>query len=174
MFFEQGMRGGVSYISKRYSKANNKYFPDYDQNKPEKYIIYLDMNHLYGCAMSQYLPCANFKWVKNIEKIKQKLMNIKSISSTGYILEVDLEYPKELHDRHNDYPLAPEKINIPKECLSYYSLEIPNAHNIITGKVKKLVSNLMNKNNYVIHYRNLQKCLELGMKFKNDTQNTKI
>ena len=65
MFFEQGMRGGVSYISKRYSKANNKYFPDYDQNKPEKYIIYLDMNNLYGCAMSQYLPYANFKWVKN-------------------------------------------------------------------------------------------------------------
>ena len=63
MFFEQGMRGGVSYINKRYSKANNKYCPDYDKEKPEKYIIYLDMNNLYGCAMSQYLPYANFKWV---------------------------------------------------------------------------------------------------------------
>ena len=69
-------------------------------------------------------------------------MNIKSISSTGYVLEVDLEYPQKLHDIHNDYPLAPEKINIPKEWLSDYSLQ-------------KLVSNLMNKNNYVIHYRNL-------------------
>ena len=158
MFFEQGMRGGVSYINKRYSKANNKYCPDYDKEKPEKYIIYLDMNNLYGCAMSQYLPYANFKWVKNIDKIKQKLMNIKSNSSTGYILEVDLEYPQELHDIHNDYPLAPEKINIPKEWLSDYCLEIANAHNITTGKVKKLVPNLMNKNNYVIHYRNLQQC----------------
>ena len=90
MFFEQGMRGGVSYINKRYSKANNKYCPDYDKTKPEKYIIDLDMNNLYGHAMSQYLPYANFKWVKNIDKIKQKLMNIKSNSSTGYILEVDL------------------------------------------------------------------------------------
>ena len=93
-------------------------------------------------------------------------MNIKSNSSTGYILEVDLEYPQELHDIHNDYPLAPEKINIPKEWLSDYCLKIANAHNITTGTVKKLVPNLMNKNNYVIHYRNLQQCLELGMKLK--------
>ena len=71
-----------------------------------------------------------------------------------------------MHDINNDYPLAPEKINIPKEWLSDYSLEIANAHNITTGTVKKLVPNLMNKNNYVIHYRNLQQCLELGMKLK--------
>ena len=155
MFFEQGMRGGVSYINKRYSEASKN-----------EHILYLDMNNLYGHAMSQYLPHADFKWVKNIDKIKQKLMNIKSNSSTGYILEVDLEYPQELHDIHNDYPLAPEKINIPKEWLSDYCLKIANAHNITTGTVKKLVPNLMNKNNYVIHYRNLQQCLELGMKFK--------
>ena len=80
----------------------------------------------------------------------------KSNSSTGYILEVDLEYPQELHDIHNDYPLAPEKINIPKELLSIYCLKIANTHNITTVKVEKLVPNLMSKNNYVIHYRNLQ------------------
>ena len=137
MFFEQGIRGGVSYINKRYSKANNKYCPDYDKEKPEKYIIYLDMNNLYGCAMSQYLPYANSKWVKNIDKIKQKLMNIKINSLAGCILEVDLEYPQELHDIHNDYPLTPEKINIPKKWLSDYSLKIANAHNITIGKVKK-------------------------------------
>ena len=106
--------------------------------------------------MSQYLPYTNSKWVKNIGRIEQKLMRIKKDSSTGYILEVDLEYPQELHDIHNDFPLVPEKSNIPKECLSDYSLEIENAHNITTGTVKKLVPNLMNKNNYVIHYRNLQ------------------
>ena len=100
------------------------------------------------------------------DKTDQKLMQIKKDSSTGYILEEDLEYPQELHDIHNDYPLAPEKINIPKQWLSDYSLEITNAHNITTGTVKKLVPNLMNKNNYVIHYRNLQQCLELGMKLK--------
>ena len=73
MFFEQGMRGGVSYINKRYSEASKNVN-----------ILYLDMNNLYGHAMSQYLPYANFKWVKDINKIEQKLMNIKSNSSTGY------------------------------------------------------------------------------------------
>ena len=69
-FFEQGMRGGVSYINKRYCKVNDKYCKDYDKEKPKNYIIYLEMNNLYGHAMSQYLPCADFKWVKNIDKIK--------------------------------------------------------------------------------------------------------
>ena len=106
--------------------------------------------------MRQCLPINNFKWVKNIDKIEQGLMRIKNNSSTGYVPEVDLEYPQELYDIHNDYPLAPEKMNVPKEWLSDYCLKITNVHNITTGKVKKLVPNLMNKNNHVIHYRNLQ------------------
>ena len=147
IFIEKGMRGGISYINKRYSKANNEYCSDYDSKKPKKYITYLDMNNLYGYAMSQYLPYANFKWVKNINEIEQKLMKIKGNTPTENILEVDLEYPKELHLEHSDYPLAPEKINIQKEWLSDYSLEIANEHNITTGSIKKLVTNLMNKNN---------------------------
>ena len=87
-------------------------------------------------------------------------MNIKSNSSTAYILDVNLEHPEKQHNIHNDYPLAPQKINISKEQLSDYCLKIANAHNITTGAVKKLVPNLMNKNYYVIHYRNLQQCLE--------------
>ena len=168
------MRDEVSYINKRYSKANNEYCKDYDKEKPKNYIIYLDMNNLYGHVMNQYLQCGGFKWVKNKDKIKQKLVNIKSNRSTGSILEVDLEYRQELHDIHSDYPLKPEKINIPKEWLSDYCLEIANAHNITTGKQNKIVPNLMNKNNYVIHYRNLHQCLELGMKFKKNTQNIKV
>ena len=83
------------------------------------------MNNLQGHAMSQYLPYANFKWVKNIDNIEQKLMQIKKDSSAGYIPEVDLEYLQELHDIHNDYPLAPEKINIPKEWLSDIGCKCP-------------------------------------------------
>ena len=71
-----------------------------------------------------------------------------------------------MYDIHNDYPLAPEKINIAKEWLSKYCLKIANAHNITTGTVKKLVPNLINKNNYVIHYRNFQQCLVLEIKLK--------
>ena len=155
MFFEQGISGGISYINKRHSE------PSKTVN-----ILYLDMNNLYGCAVSQYLPISNFKWVKNIDEVEQKLMKIKNNGSIGYILEVDLEYLQELHDIHNDYPLPPEKINIQKEWLSNYCLKTANKHNITTGSVKKLVANLMNKNNYVIHDRNLQQCLKLGIKLK--------
>ena len=94
------------------------------------------MNSLYGCAMRQYLSMNNLKWVKDITKIKQKLMNIKNNSSTGYVHEVDLEYPQELHAIHYDYPLAPEKINIPKEWLFEYYLKIANVHNITIRSVK--------------------------------------
>ena len=83
-----------------------------------------------------------------------------------FILEVDSEYPQELHDIHNDYPLAPEKITVPKEWVSDYCLKTANAHYVTTGTVKKLVPNLMNKNDYVIHYRNWEQCLELEMKIK--------
>ena len=114
IFIEKGMKRGVSYFNKKYSKTNNEYCSDYDSKKPEKYITYLDMNNLYGYAMSQYLPYANFKWVKNINEIEQKLMKIKSNNSIGYILEVDLEYTQNLHNEHSDYPLAPEKIIIKK------------------------------------------------------------
>ena len=148
MFFEQGIRRGNSYIYKRYSEASEKVN-----------ILYLDLNNLNGCAMSQYLSINNFRWVKNIDKIEQGLKKIKNNSSIRYILEVDLEYSEELH-------AAPEKINIRKEWLSNYCLEIENEHNITIRSVKTLVPNLMNKNNYVIHYRNLQQYLELGIKLK--------
>ena len=85
--------------------------------------------------MSQYLPTCNFKYVKNIDRIEEKLMRIKNNSSTRYILEVDLEYPKDLYDIHNDYPLVPEKINIQKEWLSNYCLNVANTHNITIGSV---------------------------------------
>ena len=116
--------------------------------------------------MSQYLPYSKFKWVNNINEIEQILMKIKSNNWIGYILEVDLEYPKIIHYEHSDYALAPEKINIQKEWLSNYCLEIVNEHNITTGTNKKLVTNLMDKDKYVLHYRNLQQFLQLGLKFK--------
>ena len=134
MFFEQRMGDGVSYINKRYSEASKNVN-----------ILYLDMNNLYGCATRQYLPTSNFKWVKNIDKVEQKLMRIKNNRSTGYVLEVDLEYPQGLHDIHNDYPLAPEKNNTPKEWFSDYCIKIANVRNITIGTVKKLVPNLMRK-----------------------------
>ena len=98
---QSGMRGGISYISTRYSKANNKYLKDYNPNETESHIIYLDANNLYGWAMSQPLPTGEFRWLTQNEINKTDLGRLQS-NNKGLILEVDLEYPKELHDLHND------------------------------------------------------------------------
>ena len=108
-FIEKGMCGGVSYIANRYGNANNKYMKEYNEKAPSKYIMYLDANNLYGWAMSQYLPTGNSKWMTDKEISKIDLGKYKADGKKGLILEVDLEYPKELHDIHNDYPVAPEK-----------------------------------------------------------------
>ena len=150
MMFERGIRGGMTHIAKRYSEANNKYMKDYDPDKPSKFIQYLDANNLYGWGMSQSLPTGGFKWMTNLTKDKVKNILEKTNSSMnnsfkrGYIFEVDLEYPKELWKSHNDYPLAPEKIKV--------------------GGVEKLISHFKARKNYVIHYRNLRQCLELGLR----------
>ena len=163
-FIEKGLRGGISYIANRYGKANNKYMKEYDEKAPSKYIMYLDANNLYGWAMSQYLPTGGFKWMtqKQIDKIN--LANYKEDSDKGIILEVDLEYPEELHNQHNDYPLAAEKIKVTKDMLSDYCKNISEKFNISTGLVQKLIPTLSNKNKYVLHYRNLQLYLSLGLK----------
>ena len=113
-FIEKGMRGGVSYIANRYGEANNKYMEEYDEKVPSKYIMYLDANNLYRWAMSQYLPTGNFRWMKYKEINKMNLGKYKADGKKGLILEVDLEYPRELHNLHNDYPVAPEKVKYPK------------------------------------------------------------
>ena len=111
---ETGLRGGVSYIANTYSKPNNKYLSDYDKNKDSSYLMYLDANNLYGWAMSPPRPTGRFKWLKDdkwddIFKHKEGIV---------YFIASDLEYPKELHDLHNDYPLAPQKLIVQDDWLS--------------------------------------------------------
>ena len=117
-FIKKGMRGGVSYIANRYGKAKNNYMKEYDEKAPSKYIMYLDTNKLYGWAMSQYLPTGNFKWMGNKEIKKIKLGKYKADGKKGLILEVDLEYPQELHDLHNDYPVCHEKVRVSNDMIS--------------------------------------------------------
>ena len=137
LMVENGIRGGVSMVSNRYGKANNKYMGDsFDAKEPSKYITYLDANNLYYWAMSKPLPTHGFKWMNKYE--------LENWEKHSCILEVDLEYLKSLHDLHNDYPLAPEKIKV--------------------NKVNKLILNLWNKKKYVIHYENLKQYLSLGLK----------
>ena len=162
-FIEKGMCGGISYIANRYGKANNKYMREYDEKAPSKYIMYLDANNLYGWAMSQYLPTGGFKWMTEKQINKIDLAKYNENSEKGLILEVDLEYPKELHDLHNDYPLAAERVCVNKDMLSEYCKKIATKYNISTGLVHKLIPTLSNKEKYVLHYRNLQLYLDLGL-----------
>ena len=163
-FIEKGLRGGISYIANRYGKANNKYMKDYKKDKPSKYIMYLDANNLYGWAMSQYLPTGGFKWLKQNKIDNLDLGKYNEQSKKGLILEVDLEYPNELHDIHNDYPLAPEKVKVTENMLSNYCKKIADKYNISTGLVHKLIPTLGKKEKYVLHYRNLQLYIDLGLK----------
>ena len=113
--------------------------------------------------MSEYLPYEKFEWLENLDKFD--VMSINEKSDTGYFLEVDLEYPDELHELHNDYPLAPEKLAVTNNMLSKYcKKKNADKYDIEVGDVKKFISNLKNKTKYVLHYRNLQWDLFLGMK----------
>ena len=146
MMFEKGIRGGIAHISKRYAEANNKYMEDYDSDKPSTYIQYLDANNLYGWAMSQSLPTDGFKWMKNLTvnsviDLLDKKRNPRV--KKGYIFEVDLVYPEDLWKQHNDYPLAPERLNI--------------------DGVEKLICHFKPRKKYVLHFVNLRQYLEMGM-----------
>ena len=120
------------------------------------------MNNLYGWAMSGYFRYGGFKWLKNVDKFD--VNSISEKSPIVYILNVDLKYPDESHVSHNNCPLAPEKLAIPSDMLSDHCKKIADEYETKVGDVKKLIPNLGNKTNYVLHYRILQLYLSLGMK----------
>lgn len=168
LFIEKGMRGGNSMIAHRHAIANNKYMLKYDKNKKSSYIIYLDANNLYGWAMCQKLPYGNFKWIDDISNLQtnEDILKLNAHGDKGYILEVDLEYPEALHDLHNNYPLAPEKMVVNDEMLSPFSLSMKDKLNISKDETPKLITTLSDKNNYVLHIKNLHLYISLGLKIK--------
>ena len=141
-FIEKALRDGVSYIANRYGKANNKYMKEYNEKAPSKYTMYLDANNLYRYSMSQALPYNGFRWMTDREISKIDLGKYKADGKKGLILEVDLEYPQELHDLHTDYPVCPRKVKVSNNMLSGYCKEIANKFNISIGLVSKLIPTL--------------------------------
>ena len=145
LMVEEGIRGGICHSIQRYTKANNKYMTNYDESKESSYIQYLHASNLYGWAMSQKLPVNNFKWVEDTSKINEEFIkNYNENNKKEHILEVDVKYPKKLHDSHSDLPFLSKRINI--------------------NKCKKLVSNLHNKKKYVVHIKSLKQALNHGLK----------
>ena len=163
MMIEQGIRGGIAMISHRHAEANNPYLAEgYDKSKEHSYIAYLDANNLYGWAMTQPLPYADFQWSE--ERDMEVLLRYAHCQETGCIVMVDLDYPEELHDLHNDYPLAPEQKLVENAMLSPYAAELKQQLNIGDDVCQKLVPNLMSKSKYVVDIRNLAMYVRLGMK----------
>lgn len=148
MFVERGIRGGISQCSKRYCEANNKYLEDYDSSKKSIFLMYLDANNLYGYSMMQYLPECDYRWCYKEFSVSD-IMNIPEDVTTGYIFEVDLDYPQHLHDLHRDYPFCGANQPVPH-----------------TTNERKLLLTLDNKNNYVVHYKMLQCALRHGLILK--------
>ena len=163
LFIEKEMRGGISHIAKKHSKANNKYMKCYNEHKGSKFIMYLDADNIYGWALKQNLPYSGFKCLNWEESNSFDANSIGENRPIGYRLEVDLKYSDELHELHNDYPLAPEKLEI-SHMLSNYFNNIASKYGRKICIDNKLVPNLRNKSKYVIYYRNLQLYLLLGMK----------
>ena len=137
---EQGIRCGITQVVCKYAAANNPYMLDkFDPNEDTTYLQYLDANNLYGWAMSQPLPTGGFKWVNPNETFE-----LATRTDKGYALEVDVSYPKELHNQHNDLPFMCERMKI--------------------NGVEKLVPNRRNKKNYVTHIQALNQALQHGFR----------
>ena len=146
LMVEEGIRGGIYHSIHRYARANNKYIKNYNNNEESSYIQYLDANNLHGRAMSKKLPVNGFKWIDNNIINEEFIKNYNENAKKGYIFEVDIKYPKKLHDLHSDLPFLPERMEI--------------------NESKKLVCSLYNKKKYVAHINSLKQALNHGLKLK--------
>ena len=145
LMVKEGIRGGICHAILWYAKSNNKYMKDYNKGEEESFLQYDDANSLYGFAMSEPLPVNRFEWMEDLSKIDEDF--IKNYDSDkGYILEVDVEYPENLYDLHSDLPFLPEKMKI--------------------DKCSKLVCNLYDKKDYIVHIRSLKQALNHGLILK--------
>ena len=147
LMIEDGIRGGIRHAIQRYAKANNKYMKDYDKKKKSSYIQYLDANNLYGKTMTEKLPVRGFRWMDDISRMDEDFVTgYDKNDNKGYILKVDVDYPNELQNLHSDLPFLPESM--------------------VINNTKKLVCNLHDKKNYVVHINVLKQALDHGLKLR--------
>ena len=147
LMVEEGIRGGIRHVMQRYVKANKRYMKDYDRKKKSSYIQYLDANNLYGKAMTEKLPVRGFRWMDDISKIDGDFVKVYNKNDNkGYILDVNVDYPNKLQNLHSDLPFLPERM--------------------VINNTKKLVCNLNDKKNDVVHINVLKQALDHGLKLR--------
>ena len=138
LMYAEGIRGGICNKVYSYAEASNKYMKIYDKNKESSFLMYVDANNLYGWAMSKKLPKDGFKWVDDLSMFTEDFIkNYEEECDVGYLLVVDIEYPKTLRMLHSDFPFLPDIMKV--------------------NKVKKLVCNVTDKENFSIHIVALNK-----------------
>ena len=147
LMVEEGIRGGICHAVQRYAHASNKYMKDYDRKKKSSYIQYLDTNNLYGKAMTKKLLVKGFRWMEDISKIDEGFVKVYNKNDNkGYILDVHVDYPSKLQNLHSDLPFLPERM--------------------VINNTKKLVCNLNDKKNYIVHINVLKQALDHGLKLR--------
>ena len=162
LMIERGIRGGISVISHRHSEANHSQLADYDPDMPDKHILFVDSNNLYGWSMVQKLPYNNFRWMSK-EELELDIEAFDSNGDEGCFLEVDLLIPETIHDLTSDYPLAPEHATIDDSMISPFSRSVREARGGPQNfESSKLAPNLLPKQKYVVHIKNLQFYLSKG------------
>ena len=155
----KGTRGGICHSVYGYAKANNKYMKDYDENEESSYIQYWNVKNLCGWVMSQKLQVNDFEWIKDTcQFTEDSIKNYNQESDEGYWcfdididididdIKFDVQYLEQLHELHNNLLFLRERMR--------------------TEKVEKLVANLPDKTEYVIHIRNLKQTLNNGLVLK--------
>ena len=163
----KGIRGGMFMVSKRYALANNKYMEGYNSSKSSSFILYLDANNLYSRAMQEYLPWKNFEWMSPHQLNYDFIKGLEPEGEVGCIIQCSTEYPVALHDYHSDYLLAPIKKSIPYGMLSPIAKMICDKHKLKRmTNVEKLLATVEDKDFYILHYRNLQLYVSLGLRVK--------
>ena len=169
------LRWRISHIANRYSKPNNKYITDFDPTKESTYLMYFDANNLYGLAMIQSLPTGWFKWAtkEKVNQLNEMIKGVKVINKNtfdnvfnkkkGYILECSFIYPQTLQDLHSDYPVGAERVVVQDEWESPYAKNIKETFGLPSDKTIKLIPTLFNREQYVLHVKNLELYIELGI-----------
>ena len=172
LFIIKGIRGGMSMVSKRYALTNNKYVEGHNFSKSSSFILYLDANNLYGRAMQEYLPWKNFEWMSPHQLNYDFIKGLEPEGEVGCIMQCSLEYPVALHNYHSDYSLAPVKKSMPYGMLSPIAKIVCDKHKLKrTTNIEKLLATVEDKDFYILHYRNLQLYVSLGLWVKAQATN---